>query len=152
MSLTQLHLVPAQDIAMSCAIGEVLPLDDPQLAVSGWGLLGDRLFIALPARTIIVARDTGVILDIIDSDGMTLLGVDEDGQLAIFSDDLSWNYQVYPFDARAWMDNDDPDFPRFVLEEDGDIAWLIDMDTNIRYHIQELVPVSAAPSRDALPA
>lgn len=150
MSLTQLHLVPAQDIAMSCAIGEVLPLDDPQLSISGWGLLGDRLVLDLPARTIIVARDSGIILDIIESDGMTLLGVDEAGTLAIFSDDLSWNYQVYPLDSRAWMDNDDPDFPRFVLEEDGEAAWLIDMDTNIRHRLQELVPVQGEP--DALRA
>jgi hypothetical protein len=138
MSLTQLHLIPVLDTTMSCAVGQVMPLDDPQLSLRCIALLDDRVLIDLPTRTLVLDRNTGVILDIIESEGLTLLGVDEDGLIGIFSDDLSWNYQTYPFAEQAFLDNDDPDFPRFTLEEDSEGAWLFDMDTTIRYRLEEL--------------
>jgi len=143
MSLNTLKLVPVADLSMSCTVGEALPISDPQRAIGGWGILGDRLVLDLASRTLVVARASGVVLDIIESGGLTLLGVDEDGEVAIFSDDLSWNYQLYTLSTGAWVDNADPDFPRFTLEEDGDAAWVVDLDTGDRYRLEELTPLKS---------
>ncbi len=58
----------------------------------------------------------------------------------IVSEDLSWNYQVWSLEKGCWLANPDPDFPRFILEEDGVCAWMVDLDTGDRYQLEELPP------------
>ena len=102
--------------------------------------LPERLVLDTDEQTVIVRCEDGEVLQTIDSAGMTLLGVDGDGQLAIFSEDLSWNYQVWDLERKRWLLNPDPDFPRFILEEDGVSAWMVDLDTGDRYRLEELPP------------
>lgn len=141
MSLTALTIVPAIGLSARCEIGQVLPIGDVHTSMGGWSVFRGNLVLDLSERTLLVCRDTAVVIDIIESSGLSLLGFDEDGRVAIFSDDLSWDYQVYDLSSRSWLDNDDPDFPRFTLEEDAVSAWLLDLDTNIRYHLAEQAPI-----------
>lgn len=140
MPLTALTLVPVTDLSTRCEIGAVLPIGDVHTSLGGWSVFRGNLVLDLSARTILVCRESAVVLDIIVSTGLSLLGFDDDGRVAIFSDDLSWDYQVYDLSTRTWLDNDDPDFPRFSLEDDGVSTWLIDLDTNARYHVAEPAP------------
>ncbi len=141
MSLSTLHLTLLTDLDGAVKIGQTLALDGARLLAGSWAVLdGQRLVIDLPTQTLIIRRSDGVVLEAIRSAGLTLLGVDETGERAIFSEDLSWNYQVWVLADRRWMDNPDPDFPRFILEEDGQSAWLIDLDTQHRCRLEELPP------------
>mgnify|MGYP005675898345 CR=1 FL=1 len=135
MSLKHLHLAPVTNIHSV--------LEGARLPTSGWVAmpgLPERLVLDTDEQTVIVRCEDGEVLQTIDSAGMTLLGVDGDGQLAIFSEDLSWNYQVWDLERKRWLLNPDPDFPRFILEEDGVSAWMVDLDTGDRYRLEELPP------------
>ena len=135
MSLKHLHLAPVTNIQSV--------LEGARLPTTGWVSLPglpERLVLDTTEQTIIVRCEDGEVLQTITSAGMTLLGIDGDGRLAIFSEDLSWNYQVWDLEKKRWMANPDPDFPRFILEEDGVSAWMVDLDTGDRYRLEELPP------------
>lgn len=66
--------------------------------------------------------------------GFTLAGITADGALLVFSSDMSWNVIVYGVHSRKWSTNDDPDFPRWVIDND----LLYDLDSSTTY---ELAPV-----------
>ena len=135
MSLKHLHLAPVTNIHSV--------LEGARLPTSGWVVmpgLPQRLVLDTDEQTIIVRCKDGEVLHTIESAGMTLLGVDGDGHLAIFSEDLSWNYQLWDLENGCWFTNTDPDFPRFILEEDGVSAWMVDLDTGDRYRLEELPP------------
>ena len=135
MSLKSLHLAPVTSIHNV--------LEGARLPTVGWvSLPGEpkRLVQDAEEQTVIVSGDDGTVLQTIDSAGKTLLGIDGEGVLAIFSEDLSWNYQVWDLNTQTWLDNPDPDFPRFILEEDGVSAWLVDLETGDRYRLEELPP------------
>lgn len=135
MSLKHLHLAPVTNIQSV--------LEGARLPTSGWVAmpgLPERLVLDTAEQTIIIHCEGGEIEQTIPSEGMTLLGVDGDGQMAIFSEDLSWNYQVWDLEKRTFLSNPDPDFPRFILEEDGVSAWMVDLDTGDRYRLEELPP------------
>jgi hypothetical protein len=122
MSLKHLHLAPVTNIH-SVLEGACLP-------TTGWLTmpgLPERLVLDTPEQTIIVRSEDGGVLSTIPSEGLTLLGVDGDGRLMIFSEG-------------CWLANPDPDFPRFILEEDGVCAWMVDLDTGDRYQLEELPP------------
>lgn len=144
MSLNSLHLTPLAGLAAGRTVGQLVSLDHVRLPAEGWAVLGtDQMILDLPDRTLIIDRCSGEILDDLRTTGMTLLGVDIDRRVAVFSEDLSWVYQAYNLRDRVWLDNPDPDFPRFVLEEDGEQAWLVDLDTDDRYPLEEILPIEA---------
>lgn len=141
MSLQSLRLLPDPDLGIDCAIGHQLPLSEQHLFAEGWSSVRGRLVLELVDRTVFVDRESGVVTDIVPSEGLTLLGVDTHGQFAIFSHDSSWSYALYNLTSRLWMDDDDPDFPRFVLEENEQQAWIVDLDNFNRYILEEHVPL-----------
>jgi hypothetical protein len=59
----------------------------------------------------------------------TLIGTADGGRLAIYSEDLSWNYRVLDTKTGKWMVNPDPDFPRFARVNDV----FHDLDTGERW-------------------
>ena len=109
-------------------------------AVVGCAALdSDHLIADLGGRTLLMDRTSGEVRASFETVGLHLMGVDTYGLVAIFSEDLSWNIQVYDLCERRWLENTDPDFPRFVLEEDGDMAWVADVETGARYGVVELL-------------
>ena len=133
MSLKHLHLAPVTNIHRV--------LEGAHLPTTGWLTmpgLPERLVLDTTEQTVIIRRDDGAVLQTIDTKGKTLIGVDGEGLLAIFSEDLSWSYQIWALDQDCWLSNPDPDFPRFILEEDGVTAWMVDLDTGDRYRLEEL--------------
>ncbi|MFT5682333.1 MAG: hypothetical protein ACI8RZ_003251 [Myxococcota bacterium] len=133
MSLKHLHLAPVTNIHSV--------LEGAHLPTTGWLAMPgmpERLVLDTAEETVIVRRDDGSVLQTIETKGKTLIGIDGEGALAIFSEDLSWNYQVWDLSRGRWLANPDPDFPRFILEEDGVSAWMVDLDTGDRYRLEEL--------------
>jgi len=141
MSLNNLHLTPMTGLAQGLGVGARIQLEGARLTPSAWAILDAfRLILDLMEQTIIVDRSTGEILNIIESDGLTLLGMSRDKTIAVFSSDLSWDNQLYRIDERSWSQNEDPDFPRFVLEEDEHGASIIDLEIDERITIEQLLP------------
>lgn len=59
----------------------------------------------------------------------TYIGTTTDGTLHVFTSLMSWDVKVCGVLSGVWSANDDPDFPRYVV--DGDL--LHDLDTNTTY-------------------
>lgn len=59
----------------------------------------------------------------------TYIGTTTDGTLHVFASTMSWDVKVCGVLSGVWSANDDPDFPRYVV--DGDL--LHDLDTNTTY-------------------
>src|SRR5687767_2674444 len=76
----------------------------------------DRAVVDYGGMSALVIDSTGAVLDSWPTQEMTLLGVDATGRLAVFSEDFTWNHQVYDLEAARWLENADPDLPRFVYE------------------------------------
>ena len=106
--------------------------------------LSDRLVVDYCGVSALLRRSDGAVLDAWRSADCTLLGVDVEGRFAFFTDDFSWNIQVYDLQAAAWIADADPDFPRFVMEEDGDRVWVVDLDTRSRYRVFEAESASTS--------
>ncbi|MEL6343004.1 MAG: hypothetical protein AAFV53_07705 [Myxococcota bacterium] len=144
MSLNNLHLVPLAGLGEGRTVGQLVALDHVRLPAGGWAYLdGERMILDLPHRALVIRQSTGEILDDLRTEGMSLLGIDVDRRYAVFSEDLSWSYQLYDLRNQVWLDNPDPDFPRFILEEDGDDAWIIDLDSDDRMLLEEVPPIAS---------
>jgi len=62
--------------------------------------------------------------------GFTLAGITADGALLVFSSDMSWNVIVYGVHSREWSTNDDPEFPRWVIDSENDLLHDLDSSTS----------------------
>lgn len=128
-------------------LSNILPIPVPQ--ADGWSsrntadliaTLSEQLVVDYGEIAALLRRVDGAVLDSWSSRGCSLLGVDVEGRLAFFTDDWSWNILVYDLESAGWLTDADPDFPRFTLEEDGERAWIIDLDTRHRYRVIEASP------------
>jgi hypothetical protein len=133
-------------------LSNIQPIPVPQ--VDGWTMrstatriatLSEQLIVDYSGISAMLRRMDGSVMDSWSSRECSLLGVDVEGTLAFFTDDLSWAIHVYDLKTADWVVDVDPDFPRFTLEEDGDRVWVVDLDTRHRYRVIEAA--SAEPAR-----
>jgi hypothetical protein len=59
------------------------------------------------------------VVDSWDSHDRLLIGIEPASRLAFYSDDFSMQILAYDLDQGTWIE-DDPDFPRFIMEESLD--------------------------------
>jgi hypothetical protein len=137
-------------------LSDIQPI--PVDRVDGWtarttaarvATLSERLVVDYSGISALQRRQDGAVLDSWSSRETTLLGVDVEGTLAFFTDDWSWNILVYDLNTSAWISDADPDFPRFVLEEDGERVWVVDLDTRHRYRVIEATAAESVRAQSA---
>ena len=120
-----------------------------QVTPSTIATLSERLVVDYGSISALLRRADGAVLDSWSSRDCSLLGVDVEGALAFFTDDWSWNIQVYDLSTGAWLTDTDPDFPRFTLDEDGECVWVLDLDTRHRHRIIEAATANTPQARIA---
>ena len=69
---------------------------------------------------------------VVDLRGYGLLGTADTGRLLVFREENGPDIRVYNLPVGAELANDDPDFPRFVIENNH----LIDLDMEERFEMR----------------
>ena len=123
---------------MTLARSSLRTVQDVRLPAGAWTAAAGLMVLDFPDRTLLIRGSQ--VIGALPTGGLLLIGLDEVGELAVFSEADSWHYRVYDLRQRAWLETADPLFPRFTLEEEQEGAVLMDLETGRLYRLTDLPP------------